>query len=248
MTDKTLVTGGCSFSVYRGGGGEDTLTTPGSKTWARCLAAYLSGYNHIGTALPGQGNGIISRKIIAVVSKLLETTSPDKILVGIMWSGPNRHDFYHSLQEDFSGTLIENPTSITKDHSRQWVILNWDSNNVYSNNYYKFFHDEVGSLIYTYEHILRTQWFLKLHNIKYFMSTYTSEVFSEIGKTHNETKFLYDQIDFTKFLPVTGEYEWCRDQTNLPFRAVNDNHPSGAQHLEFTKQVVIPFLQTNNYL
>jgi hypothetical protein len=98
--------------------------------------------------------------------------------------------------------------------------------------------------IQTLENIIRVQNYLKLHNIKYFMSTYTSEVFAV--KDNPNLDHLYEQIDFSKFLPVDGCFEWCKEQSGLPMPYVNDNHPSTEQHKLFTEQVIIPFL-TNTY-
>ena len=80
------------------------------------------------------------------------------------------------------------------------------------------------------------------------MSTYTGEVFPDYGHDNSDVKHLVDQIDRSKFLPVVGEYEWCRDYSNLPFPVEGDNHPSQAQHKLFVEQVVWPFLKIKNYV
>jgi hypothetical protein len=58
-------------------------------------------------------------------------------------------------------------------------------------------------------------------------------------------EYLYNQIDHLKFLPVGGEYEWCRDCSGLPIPGAdrNDLHPSTEQHSEFTHRVIMPFLK-----
>ena len=143
---------------------------------------------------------------------------------------------------------MENPTNVVAASPGSWVISNpWWSNN-FSKTYYKQFHDSIGHLIYSYEHILRTQWFLEKHNIKYFMSTYTSEVFPEGNLYHPELKYLYNMIDRSKFLPVEGVYEWCRDYSDLEFPVKDDKHPSTEQHSLFNEQVIIPFLKEQNYI
>jgi len=236
---KILVTGGCSFSE---------CVSLHIDTWPRQLANILSGYRHISTGLGSQGNGLISRKIIYQVSNLLKTTPAENILVGTQWSSPDRHDFYYE-DVKFNSTVdgwMENPTSVITGQPN-WVILNpWWSDH-FSKQYYSIFHSDAGALIHTCEHILRTQWFLKLHNIKYFMSTYTSKVFPK-NITHPEIKYLYDQIDLSNFLPVVGQYEWCRDHSELEFPVPTDNHPGSDQHKAFTEQVIIPFLQDKKYI
>jgi len=104
----------------------------------------------------------------------------------------------------------------------------------------------VGQYIYTLEHILRTQWFLQSKGIKYFMSTYTSSVLPEITKTHNDTRHLYELVDVDAFLPVLGEYEWCRDQSGLPFPMPTDPHPGAEQHQAFVNQIILPYLKERN--
>jgi len=230
---KILVTSGCSFSDYR------------HNTWPNHLGSLLPEYtqNHLG--LMSQGNGIISRKLIYKVNQLLKTNSASELLVGIMWSGPNRHDFYNSfypknIKNQYD--IIENPTGFV-DNDKSWIIFNhfWDTE--HCQNYYRNYHDPVFGYVTTMEHILRTQWFLEKHKIKYFMTTYTSEVFLEGYIKHPEVEYLYRQINFDTFLPIQGEYEWCRDFSKFEFPLKDDHHPSPEQHREFTEQVIIPFLK-----
>jgi hypothetical protein len=237
---KTLVTSGCSFSE---------CVSINLKTWARHLSDYFPNYRHFSKAMGSQGNGLISRSIIYQVSELLKTTPSDDILVGVMWSGPTRYDFFQrnaNISKNNDGYL-ENPTGFIPG-IKDWVILNQHWVNNYAKHYYGALYDFMGCYIYTYEHILRTQWFLEKHNVKYFMTTYTGEIFDWLEHIPPEgeesVKHLYDQIDFEYFLPaVIGEYEWCRDHSGLPFPRHNDNHPGSNQHLEFTKQVILPFLK-----
>ena len=231
-----LVTGGCSFSDYR------------ARAWPVQLTEILI-CDPIYTGMSSQGNGLISRKIIYTLSELLKTTDPSELLVGIMWSGPDRHDFYTTEDPGFDTNIdnwLENPTSVIPDCPNNWVILNHNWKNRFAKDYYSTFYDNIGASVYTYEHILRVQWFLKLHNIKYFMTTYTGEVFA--NSDHVDTKHLHDQIDADHFLPVTGEYEWCRDYSGIAYPDPYDKHPSEEQHKRFTEQVIIPFLQSKRYI
>lgn len=232
-----LITGGCSFSE---------CISPWISTWPKHLANSLN-VEHISTAMGSQGNGLISRRLIYQVQKHLPNRD---LLVGVVWSGPNRHDFYLDKKIQFPNNdyWMENPTSVAEESPGGWVINNpWWSDD-YSKNYYTMFHDFVGHLVYTYEHILRTQWFLDRHGIKYFMGTYTDEVFPANQLKHPEVQHLYRMIDRSKFLPVNGIYEWCRDFSNLEFPAKDDNHPSSDQHELFTQKVILPFLQDKNFI
>lgn len=249
-----LVTGGCSFSE---------CISPWIDTWPKQLEKILKPEISFHEGLGCQGNGMISREIIHRLSSILKTYDPQNLLVGIMWSGTNRHEFfveYDELSEPIKygmtipgkfgeSTGVFNPYNWVKESTKSgWLIANShiDADNR-SKVWNKFLHNWVQSQILTTEHILRVQWFLKLHGIKYFMSTYTGEVFGKCKDDIN-VKYLHDQIDFTQFLPVIGEYEWCRDYSNLEFPIKGDQHPSSEQHKLFAEQVIVPFLQSKNYI
>jgi hypothetical protein len=241
---KVLVTGGCSFSELQGAD---------YGTWPNHLSATLSEYQHIATGLGSQGNGLISRRVIYEVSELLKATPAEDILVGIMWSGPERHDFFNEdVTIDHSerkiNSWVENPTGFVKDINKNWIIISPSWQNYWAKQYYANFHSYIGGIIYTYEHILRVQWFLKLHGIKYFMTTYTSEVLHNWHIDQVNVTHLYEQIDFNDFLPVVGEWDWCNTKSEIPFTTPNDGHPNKAQHQAFTEQIIIPFLKDKNYI
>jgi hypothetical protein len=235
---KTLITGGCSFSECRSHAG----------TWPRHLATALPDYDHISTAMGSQGNGLISRRIIYQVTETLKHTAAENLLVGIMWSGPDRHDYYTQTppivyKEDL---WMENPTRFVSNGQGAWNIVSPGWRMPASANYYVNFHDQIAQYIYTLEHILRTQWFLQSQGVKYFMSTYTSAVLPEIAKTHNDTQHLYQLLNHDMFLPVAGEYGWCRDHSGLPFPMPNDPHPGVEQHQAFVNQIILPYLKERN--
>lgn len=232
---KVLITGGCSFSE---------CISPWIDTWAKHLAVQLNDYQHISTGFGSQGNGLISRRIIYQLTETLKHVPAEDILVGIMWSGPDRHDFYyHDMPELVQQHTMGNPVKFIPESNNNWVILNHNFNLDIAKLYYTNLHNHVGALIYTYEHILRTQWFLKLNNIKYFMTSYTGQVFPKEFIDHIDVKHLYDQIDFNHFLPVIGEYEWVLEHSKYSFPNEGDPHPGSNQHYEFTQQVILPFLK-----
>jgi len=252
-----LVTGGCSFS--------ETIS-PWITTWPKHLENYINPKSAHHTGLGSGGNGLISRSIIHRVSQLLEQNNSEDLLVGIMWSGPDRHEIFvdkndvtetitHGMtipSENGKSLGVYNPYNfIDKDDDHSWLLLHpHNSGDTRSKVWYKHLHNNIGAYINTLEHILRTQWFLKSHNIKYFMTTYTREVLPktlsnsipELLSENKHTKHLYDLVDFDRFLPVEGEYEWCRDKSGLQFPNKNDPHPSSDQHQLFTKEVIVPFL------
>ena len=80
------------------------------------------------------------------------------------------------------------------------------------------------------------------------MTTYTMEVIPDYVKTWADIKHLCNEVNFSNFLPVIGEYEWCRDYSGLEFPMPNDKHPSVEQHRAFTQQIILPFLKEKNYI
>ena len=246
---KILITGGCSFS---------DCSNEHANTWPKHLAKVLADYDAIHTGKGSHGNGIISRKVIYEVQYYLQhDIKPEDMLIGIMWSSPNRYDIfsdgsppgYHDSKNEETN-LYENPTKFVRENTeKQWYIFNhnWQKN-YFNAAYYKLYHNEIMHQLLTVEHILRVQWFLKSLNIKYFMSCYTEKVFLDRFTSHPEVKYLYDLIDFNQFLPIKGEYEWCRDFSEFSFPDPADMHPGSKQHEDFVNKVVSPWLESKGYI
>lgn len=246
MEKIILITGGCSFSEIPSHPGEFVGRV---ETWPFHLQNYME-CDHISTGLSSQGNGLISRKLIYQIEKLAQTQRYEDMLVGIMWSGNTRSEIYkkngiqigEKLNDDYS--IATNPTTVSQNNS--WYIVNpWWSGYPYVKEYYGLI-DMDQLIIMSYEHIVRTQDFLKLRGIKYFMTTITSEVLYK-GDLFPEIEHLYNAIDFENWLPIDGCYEWCRDNTNIAF-PLGSYHPSEVQHKMFTEQVIVPFLKEKNYV
>jgi len=235
---KILVTGGCSFAE---------LPEPGFvETWPKHVENNLENYHHISTGIGAIGNGLISRRVLYQVQKNLQHAND--MIVGISWSSPNRADFYMNLPPNMGNHIFtKNPNSVIENRNK-WIIMQPWIDLPIVRNYYSNFHDPVAQLIYSYEHILRLQWFLNQYNIKYFMTNMDQHTFPEKAIAHPELKHLYNLIDRTKFLPVTGIYEWCREFSDLEFPIKDDPHPSSQQHELFTSKVIIPFLKEKNYI
>lgn len=232
---KILITGGCSFADLRY-----------YHTWPKYLSDNLENYHHISTGLASIGNGLISRRVLYQVQKNLQYAND--MIVGISWSGPDRADFYINSPPNMGNfTTTKNPNCVVENYDN-WVIMNHQWDHPLIKNYYTSFHDTIAQLVYSYEHILRLQWFLNQHNIKHFMTNMDSWTFPKPHISHHEVAHLYNLIDWKKFLPVTGIYEWCRDFSNLEFPVKGDNHPSPNQHGLFTSEIIIPFLKEKGYI
>lgn len=251
---KHLITSGCSFSDAR---------TP--YTWPLQLSSSynISSYH---TGLGSQGNGLIARKAIYAVHRaLMQGISPKEILVGIMWSGPDRHDFYFSnLKDQLPEEVKEkdfmsiNPTSYVNNDPGGWLIMNHHWNENKSKIYYSYLHDYVHQRINTYEKILWVQSHLKLLGVSYFMTAFTDEVFNNHDNFHDNPNITWmkDLIDWSHWLPVKSMHEWCyqhwtindfpthrfQDKTTGEWREWPDNHPTEIMHKRFVKDVVLPFI------
>lgn len=253
---KLLITSGCSFSE---------CISYATTTWPIHLAKELSGYEHTSYAMGSQGNGLISRSIIYGVIEALKTHKPEDILVGVMWSGSNRHDFrctspslLHFVSDKVHNGWMENPTSFVKDSTKNWVILNtnWTENNKEALTHYKMFHDEIGSSIYSIEHILKTQWFLQSKNIKYFFTNYMDHnIVVPENITHPEIDYLYKQIDTEHYLPVTSQYDWISKNSKYAESNPEEwniltgpHHPTTEMHKEFVDEVIVPWLSERKYI
>lgn len=246
---KILITGGCSFS-------ECLSPRERIATWPRHLEDYLTkhGYTEIvHCGLGSSGNGLISRKIIYSVAEALKKYTPENIFVGVMWSGPDRHDF-----RCFSPELLKfntqhvhngwqrNPVGFVSNAPENWVIMNhhWaQENNFECKLYYENFYDNLGSTIYTLEHMLRVQWFLKNYKINYFFTIYQDFVL-DLNTRNPEASYLFEMLDMNNFLPVTSCGGYMKNRFNL-----NEGvHPDSLQHKTFTDDVIVPWIVQKNII
>lgn len=206
------------------------------------------------------GNGMISRTTIYEVNKALSSYDSDEILVGIMWSGAYRQEIYAS-EPKFEWNSCsdmgeaQNPSTVSGKRNFYRVMPYWEDD--YSTWYYKYVYDDIGAYMQTLEHILRVQWFLKTRNIKYFMTTYYPLVFPKTIdiRNHPDIQYLYEMIDFTDFLDVDSEYEWCvtyQDPKLYPWyndpMQFNNPHPNTLLHKSFTENVILPHLEKKGWI
>lgn len=238
---KLLITSGCSF-------------TNSFYAWPYQLNKRY-GFDLENTATPSQGNGLISRKLIYKINQI---SNLDDVIVGVMWSGIDRTERYIEPSGDFyfkpDGPIHDKVTSVVPEH-KNWRLMmpDWVKNED-CKLHYEVFNNVISSKVYTIEHILRTQWFLEKHNIKYFMSTYMDIFKDKNSNNHPDVKYLYDMIDFSKFLPVSGCFEWVLENYPKEFREFNkngkiiDHHPTELGQIKFTDEVIIPYLKEKNII
>lgn len=253
---KLLITSGCSFSqfpVLNNDGNIDNYTHGDAVTWPLHLSKKLGVRSEfLGRAACGQG--IISRTVIHSVNNALKKYSADELLVGIMWSGIDRHEIYNTRvgrRKQHSTISVEHDTDpqwVADKTKQHYALLNHWSTDQLSRMYFKLFHDEIGSAITSLEHMLRVQWFLKLHNVKYFMTHFNADIFliEKHAKNNADVKYLYEMIDWNEWLSVRDMTTWA-ESTNLPFSS-DGVHPSTKMHRLFVNEVIIPHLQNKGYI
>lgn len=246
---KCLITGGCSFSQPNN---QDI-------NWIHHLTDYIKPKSFSHTGLGAAGNGMISRRVIRETIKQLETHNPSDMLVGIMWSSFNRRELYsikhveHHVLNTSNHESYSNPaTGYVSEHSN-WYLINEHWNDPLTTNFFKNSYNFEDSLINTFEHILRVQWFLKSNNIPYFMTEFDYTAFDDFPfsrpwQNNPEIMFLYNQIDKSHWLPIENCFQWCKEESGKDFARPPDPHPSTEQHIEFTNRVIIPYLVEKNML
>jgi hypothetical protein len=261
---KLLITSGCSFS-------ECNLF--GLDTWARHLSRKLikKGYHsHISCGVSSQGNGLISRKPMYEVCKALKTYKPEDILVGIMWSHSNRFDYRCEdssvlswIAEDRSDWMSHprnfNPQSFVDGAPKNWVMGNLHWNRIEFLTYIKYYHSNVGASILSLEHILRTQYFLKLKKIPYFFTDFVDyNIVDQPLLDNPELTYLIDEIDREQYLPVSSEHGWLMENSQHKDEYFKQHthwdqlgqwvHPATHHHKEFVDRIIYPWLKKKNYV
>jgi hypothetical protein len=249
-----------SYQLFISGGCSASFTHPSyiHRSWPVHVAQLL-GCEHQNVALPSQGNGMISRRVLYTVEQALKSMSAQDIIVGIFWSDSNRHEFYtdqHVTSRMVNQSQWENPTSIqpydpsSSLQTKNWILIGPNCTEEYAKTHYRMFHSYIDSQIKTCEHVLRTQWYLEKNKIKYFMGTYTNNTFDKNFIDHPEVSWLYNQINQHTLIPIVGMLEWAIKLTDpeLKFNPDDICHLNTPQSKAFTDQVIWPFLKEKNYV
>jgi hypothetical protein len=241
---KQFLSSGCSFSMVPA-----TLKGINIENWPLHVENYLQ-VPSIHTGLASAGNSFISKSILYQLSQI---ENKNDLLVGVMWSGADRHMFYNRgrvfLPSESKTTIKYHkhmPVKISGEEA--FYFLNPHTEHIYNKIYYSNFYDEIGSFIESMQHVLSLQWYLKYHKIKYFMTKFSDYAIpnSTIAQ-HPDLKYLYDMIDFSEWLPGLDMLNFCKD-SGLPPVLPNDQHPSTEQSKLYTEQVIIPHLKNKGYV
>lgn len=213
---RVLLTSGCSFTETEEGH---------TRCWPLPLSESLD-LPLVNYAKSSVSNQYIARTIIQGVEKLLQAYVAEDILVGVMWTGIDRHEVYQD---------------------GEWKVLNAHWEDPISTAYYTHLHDLTGAALTTTYWQFLTEQYLQNKGVKYFMtrmSAYPSELSIE-----NSNNFEYKLLETGRkcWLPVKSEFNWLETDCDLPFTKRESEgyhcHPDDAQHKAFTRQVILPWLK-----
>lgn len=248
---KHLITSGCSFTDVRN-----------NYNWPLHVGASYGDIdcNHVG--LGCQGNGLIARKAVyAVHTALKNGVCPEEILVGIMWSGPDRHELYFkNLTHQLENTdhWIHNPTHVVEKDPGGWLIMNHHWTEKTNKIYYSHLHDFDHQRILTLEKILWVQNYLKNLGVRYFMTNFMGDNYIDHPdyRLNPNISWLEEQIDRSCWLPVDSMHTWTYNYWNdddYPIITATlengdiitmpDFHPQPEMHKRFVKEIVLPFIK-----
>tara|TARA_B110001454_G_scaffold143575_1_gene133299 strand:+ start:537 stop:1370 length:834 start_codon:yes stop_codon:yes gene_type:complete len=276
---KHIVTSGCSYSntedcVDYSTHGMDyySYQLDNYKSWALHLDDIVPDCKVYNTAMPGAGNGYISRAVIYKVNEMLEEgKKPDYVFIQL--SSCDRKELLVNIDDATSQTdknivthfipefdikdVRFNKNVKLKNNNMLWLKHSYEEDSMMKYWYKYYYSVEVGYLK-TLEHILRLQWFFKVNDISYKFF-YGWNIFSElkIPRYPIELRHLWKMIDWDNFWvhrKFGGISEWSDE--NLPFKdryvtgeRLNeegfplDEHPSNIAHREFAKQVVSKWIK-----
>ena len=241
-----IVTGGCSFSetrhcvdYHRFGmmdDYDDYQPESGYKSWALHLEDIIPNSKVYNTAMPGAGNGFISRAVIYKVDELLNKgDSVDYVCVQL--TACDREEILIDVDDATSETdknLLCHPipsldggleTGINwmrikeRNNNKMWLKHSYGQDSMLK-YYYKYYNNEEFSVVKTLEHILRLQWYFKANDIKYkmFCGWNIFYILPKIPRYPIEVRHLWKMIDWDNFWfhqKLGGISEWSGD--NLPF-------------------------------
>jgi hypothetical protein len=247
MKTKILLTAGDSFTNcddYDIKGNED------NRVWPIWLRERMPDARHFSEGLGGQGNRLIAHRTQYRLEQLLKQQQPQDILVGVMWSGVDRWEFYNSEnlvfdnKNDINGEV--NPVRFIADAPGGWAMTHPQYAHERNDLFYKYFYDPVWMQIQTLEAIIHTQRHLRERGIRYFMSQSFDGCLAESRRPDPNLSWLWDQIDFDTWLPVKSMQDWCHE--HCPIDGVRNFHPRPEQCDQFVEQVVWPYLQQKDLL
>ena len=248
---KLLITGGDSFA-----------DNAFKSSWPTFVKDGLGFEESIDVGLGSVGNKFIKMRLMFEVSRALTHTDSKDMIVAVTWSGPNRNCIFipnNEINLYPEQKSAVNPNNFDNSEFGKWVLLNNHWSFDLNKNYYQNFENEHNSIIDTLHNILDLQNFLKTKKIDYIMTTSWNIISkdshynknSQMGDSHigndiklqlPEFKWICNLIDWDKFIPISGQWEWTNKK--FPDRSgPESHHPFKHEQELFANEMIIPFIK-----
>jgi hypothetical protein len=241
MTEKILLTSGCSFTIDRF-----------QKTWADYLAESID-HRLCNTAGRGAGIDFIKHRVIYECSK----NPPD--LVMIMLPSVDRFDLYvdpdHPLKHDLlkisSWQDGMNPNLVDingKISTMQGFCLSGGEHRGYKKLWYKYYYSEESMLLKYWTDVLTLELYLKSRKIPYKF-TMAYDRFDLVEQQQNRTghqsmcQYVCDQIDWQNFIFYDGDRGFLSYTRDQGFQ-IKNSHPIEVAHQSWVNNIVLPELMS----
>ena len=133
------------------------------------------------------------------------------------------------LREQSNAWQAASPTSIRNPNHMGHYSLNAHWRDKKTIEYFANYVNPTYAIMQTCEHVLRTQWFLKMHGIPFFMSEYDYDVFTYCGPHGPNIKECYvPKFDFVEGASVHHNAHFNRGsdpEKELEEVSIKDTHP-----------------------
>ena len=230
MDKKTLITGGCSFTLGNELSDDVDGKTPSRKSWAYKIKPGWDGY--ICTAKGGIGNSAIARRVFNEIMN----HKPHTIRVAVMWTFTSRYDWAmprHKVLEDTRWASIS-PWSTSAMKSEVYKKLQGSEHQIddwarqtndakkanvkpFAESLYKYAANDYHETYLSWKSIIWLQNILKYYKIPYFFTLADNTLFyNDLHHKKDQDKFmtkLYNEFDFTNWFSfgerMMGFNQWA---------------------------------------
>ena len=229
--NKTILSGGCSFTFGHELSDDNCGKTPSIKTWSANLSNQVQG-NYFCVAKAGSGNSGIARRIFEYVS----SKKNEECFVVVMWTFSSRYDWAmprHRLLEKTRWTSITpwdtamNQKEMENKLKGSEVILEqfkirrreYEETNVgkFADSLYKYAANQYHETYLSWKSIIWLQNILEKRNIPYMFTLADNTLFYELENLLYQDdplmNALYSEIDFTNWFSfgerMMGFNQWA---------------------------------------
>jgi len=262
--NRTLLTGGCSFTFGHELSDDENGKKPSSKTWSALLANEV-GANYFSVAYPGSGNAGIARRVFEYITN----NKSEDIFVAVMWTFTSRYDWAmprNAMLEKTRWTTItpwdtsDNQAEVQKTLATSETQLevwkkrrkNMQDTGVgpFADALYRYAANQYHETYLSWKNIVWLQNILEKKKIPYFFTladnTLFWDEFNPLNEIDSLLNGLYNEIDFANW-HVFGErqmgfnqWAWLNDYPR------GTTHPLDLAHEDAAKLMKNKFLELYN--